>query len=528
MQPEADVARDPDGLAAGSVKGRGSDHRWLPGLVVVVLPVLAELIVGGIRIGGPSLWRDEAATISGSQRSTSAIVAMMANQDAVHGPYYLLMHPVIALGGISATTLRLPSLVAMAIATGLTAALGRRLATASGLPAPQATGLTAGLLLVAVPLTTRYAQEARPYALTTLFAVLTTYALVRAADARWRRWWVVYAAALLLTGLFNLFALLIVAAHGVSLMATRDTDGGTVTVFRRWLTACAAVAVLLGPVLVLSVGQSAQLNWVSAPGLSAVATLARDFAGATLLVPLVAAVALLGCLAGNGVRSRGGLTLTWIALPWLVLPPVALMAVSLVHPVYVERYVLFCLPALAMLTSAGLIWLAVLARRAVAGRGLGRRSADALALTPSVALAVLIVLALAGPQRQIRLATARPDNLRAFSAVVARHELPGDAILYLPWDTEIAGVAYPAPFRLLRDIGAGVTPVGSATLRGLPARPDVMAARLRGVTRVWAVRWAHPLSAGSAAPASLNRLLNQMRVIRRWRIQSLVITLYAS
>ena len=80
-----------------------------------------------------------------------------------------------------------------------------------------------------MPLTTRYAQEARPYALTTLFAVAATYLLVRAAtDGRWP-WWTAYAAAVAVTGLFNLFALLLVVAHGLSLLAaeTRSAFGRT-------------------------------------------------------------------------------------------------------------------------------------------------------------------------------------------------------------------------------------------------------------------------------------------------------------
>src|SRR6266851_3304574 len=497
--------------------------------LVAIIPALAELVVGGYRIGVPSLWRDEAATIAGSQRPLAAIVAMVPNQDAVHGPYYVLMHAVIAAGGISATTLRLPSLLAMSVAVGLTAALGRRLAQASGLPGPRAVGLLAGLALTAVPLTTRYAQEARPYALTTAFAVLATYALVRAvASPRWP-WWVLYAAALLLAGLFSLFSVLIVAAHAVSLWWARSQAGGEVTpqIMRRWLAACLAAAALLAPVAYLSAGQSAQLNWVRRPDLSSAATLLRDFAGATALIPVVAVLALLGCLAANGIQYRGGVTLASIALPWLILPPVVLMAVSFIHPVYVERYVLFSLPALALLTSAGLVGLATVTRRALAGRHLGRRLADVLAVVPSAVLALVVAGAVIGPQREIRQAGARADDLRGVANVIARHERPRDAILYLPRDAELVGVAYPAPFRRLRDIGQAKSPVASATLRGLPASPRVVAARLASVRRVWVVQWAHPLSRSSAAPAGLSRLLDGLRLIGRWQVQSVVLRLFA-
>jgi len=212
------VGHDQAGPEAAGQQERAGGSR-VPGWLVPAVTAVAELVVGGYRIAGPSLWRDEAATISGSQRPAGAIWALVRNQDAVHGLYYLLMHVVIAAGGTSETMLRLPSLVAMSAAVAVTAVLGRRLARSTGLPRPELVGLLAGALLIAVPLTTRYAQEARPYALTTLFAVLATYLLLRGAASGRRSWWAGYAAALALTGLFNLFAVLLAAAHGVSLVA---------------------------------------------------------------------------------------------------------------------------------------------------------------------------------------------------------------------------------------------------------------------------------------------------------------------
>lgn len=506
---------------AGDDQPRLSWPDRLPGWLLIVVPALAELIVGGYRISGPSLWRDEAATISGSTRPLHAIMSLTLHQDAVHGAYYLLMHAVITVAGRTETALRLPSLIAMCLAAGLTAALGRRLAQCSGLPAPSVTGLLAGLLLVVVPLTTRYAQEARPYALTTLFAVLATYLLVRAAASGGWPWWAGYAAALTLTGLVNLFAVLLAAAHGLTLLRART--GGA---FRRWLAASVVAAVLLVPLLVLSLRQSAQLNWVTRPDPSTVATLIRDFSGVTLLIPVVALLGTLGCAASAGLRRGRGLTLAVVALPWLVVPPAALIAVSLVHPVYVERYVVFCLPALSLLVAAGLVWLTRLTGEAAAKRGVAAGRRPLLAVLPSCLLAVAIVAALAGPQQAIRLPSARADNLRAVAAVLAAHEHAGDAILYLPWDTAVISWAYPGPYAGLRDAGLGQAPGASATLRGLPAAPGVVSARLRMVSRVWTVQWSQPLP--SAGPVRTDLVTaSGMRLIRSWRVASVLLSLYA-
>ncbi len=526
--------------ASGSLAAKAWTRR-VRGWPVVVVPFLAELIAGGYRIGVPSLWRDEAATISGSQRPLGAIIDLTLHQDAVHGAYYLLMHAVISAGGISATVLRLPSLIAMALAAGLLAALGRRLAAASGLPWPAAAGLLAGLALALVPITTRYAQEARPYALTSLTAVLATYLLVRAVPAgRWP-WWASYAAALALTGYFNLFAVALALAHGVSLLLARgqakagDVPAGpggpglvTFGTLRAWVLSCLAAAVALGPMAVLALLQSGQLNWVTSPDLSTVATLIRDFAGAALAIPLVALLAVLGWVAGPGLARGRGLVLAVVALPWLILPPVVLLAVSLADPLYVERYVIFCLPALSLLVGAGLTWLVKLTGEAVSQRGAAAGRSRALAFLPSAVLAVAMVAALAGPQQAIRQPASRADNLRALAAVIGARERPGDAIWYLPWDTALVGMAYPAPFARLRDIGLGRSPIASATLRGLPASQPTVAGRLRTVRRVWTVQWTPSQPSVGPAGAGSTRLLTAdgFRLVRRWRIESVFLSLY--
>ena len=85
------------------------------------------------------------------------------------------------------------------------------------------------MVFATAPFMTYYAQMARSYAIVTMFATIATYLLIRAyPDGRWR-WWSAYAAAVALTGLFNLFGLLILAAHGVTLLLTdaRGRRAGT-------------------------------------------------------------------------------------------------------------------------------------------------------------------------------------------------------------------------------------------------------------------------------------------------------------
>ncbi len=187
--------------------------RALPGWAVWVTPGLLTLVVTLAGIGHAQPWRDELATWSAATRPLSDLARMTRTIDAVTGPYYLLMHGWTAIAGTSPTALRLPSALAMAVAAALTARLGAVLVG-------RRAGLLAGLLFAVLPVTSRYGQEARPYALATLLAVLATLLLVEALRRpTWRRW-AGYAAAVAALGLLHLVALTLLAAHAVVVLLT--------------------------------------------------------------------------------------------------------------------------------------------------------------------------------------------------------------------------------------------------------------------------------------------------------------------
>ncbi|MGI9006135.1 MAG: glycosyltransferase family 39 protein [Streptosporangiaceae bacterium] len=493
----------------------------------MLVPVLAELLIGGYKIEVPSFWRDEGYTITGSQRPVSAIFSLVQHQDAFHGLYLLMMHPIIAVFGRSEYALRVPSLIAMSLAAGLIAALARRLALATALPAPAAVGLLAGLLMVALPQTTRYAQEGRPYALTVLFAVLTTYLLIVAAGRTGWRWWALYSVALLILGLFDLAAVLLAGTHGISLLLARRRDGLAAGVLRRWLVACAAAAAVMSPILVFSARQSGQLDWVQPPNLQSLMGLLQSFAGTTALIAVAVVLGVLGSIGGLGLRPGGGLTIPVICLPWFSIPPAVVMIVSLVHPFYVFRYILFSLPGLVIVEAAGLVWLVTVTRRWLARQWTPLRAAR-WSFVPSAVLAAVVLAAVAGPQAATRLNSSRADNLRAIASILAANERPGDAVLYLPRLTAVIGRAYPDPFDQLRDIGERTGPIPSGTLLGIPAPPGVVAARLHGVHRIWTVEWVHPLAPDSVPPPNLVRLLTPLRMAGSWLIQSVLLILYVA
>jgi mannosyltransferase len=450
-------------------------------------------------IGGASFWRDEAATLSAAHRPLPGLAGLLGRMDAVHGAYYLLMWVVVRLAGSSEAAARMPSALAMAAAAGLTAALGRRLVSARA-------GTLAGLVVAALPAVSWFGQDARPFAAETAAAVAASYALARVLAApagRPRRAWLArYAAALVLLGLSNLLGLLLVPAHGATLAAVRD--GRAREQWRGWLTAVAAALAALTPLAVLAWAQRGQIGWLHRPGLAALATLGR-LLGPPATWLAVATVLACGCVLS---ASRGRLRRDWpprlaaFCLPWLALPPAALLTVSQFgQPVYAFRYVVFCIPALALLAGAGLA-------------ALGRAGA----------LAGLALIAVLGLPSQLgeRAPAGHGDNIRLLDQVLARERRPGDGLIYLGGPgLRTFAAAYPFGLSQLRDLTLGTSPAASKTISGRNAPAGVVRTRLTTVTRVWAVAANRPLP----APAAFRQL--GFRLVRQWRISDIWLWLYA-
>jgi mannosyltransferase len=329
--------------------------------------------------------------------------------------------------------------------------------------------------------------------------------------------------------------LLLVAAHGVTLLLDRGRSH-----LRPWRAAVAAAVAVLSPLIFLGYREDQALGWVTRPGVGTLAALVSDFAGSRQLITLVIATAVCGVVSGRaaGSRSAGGpgpdgpeagrgpeVTVVTVALPWLVLPPFTLLAVSVVRPVYVERYVVFGQPALALLSSAGVAWLAGL----VAASQVGRRI-PALAWSAPLAIAAVLAAMIIGPQRAARLTSARPDNLRAVSAVVAARERPGDAILYIPSDARVVSTGYPAPFRRLRDLALKEPAAASDTLTGVEVPAPALAGRSASIRRLWLIQWADQMSVPPGGETGREKLAlaRGMHLIRRWTVQSVVLSLYAA
>jgi mannosyltransferase len=297
-----------------------------------------------------------------------------------------------------------------------------------------------------------------------------------------------------------------------------------------WLAAGLAAGLLLVPLVIMAYAQRNALSWMTASasiGRDTVA-LAHFWAGSAGLVWPVAGLAALGVIASAAAGPRS-LSPATVALPWLVAPPAILLAVSTTHPVYDQRYVEFCLPALAICVGAGLTWLGRLAALA-----LGRR-ARWLAWLPAVAAAAALAAALQPADAVVRQPSYRPDDLEYESQLIAANAKPGDIVFFIPINDRIVSMPFPGPWQRLRDIALAESPVASDTLYGTDVSPAELRQRFTHVTRVWVVSSSEVpeaayLASAQATPLDQEEfaLVGAMRQVRRWRDGDTELTLYAA
>ena len=504
------VAIHSRGRPTADVAGRRQrGRRW-----TLALPPLATLTVVLAGIGSASFWRDEAATLTATRRSLPELLRMLRHVDAVHGTYYLMMWPVVHLFGTSEFVMRFPSAVAMTMAAFGVALIGRRLGS-------WPTGLLAGLVFATLPMTSRYGQEARSYALVTAVAVLASYLLIRLIEEPGRRWLIPYGAALTALGLLNFFALLIIPAHAVSLTAWRRRAARSGT-GRGWPVAAAAACAAVLPIAALAWSERQQLAWLMRPRLADVFALVTMITGSGAAFLLVAALCIAGATdrdrhgagatdrgqRGAGTTDRGqrgrtgraaGRSAIWLAGPWLVMPVCLLMSVSEIKPVYVDRYVVFCLPAVALLAGAGLT---------IQGK-----------YWRIAALSMLVLLALP-MQHAIRQPWGHGDDIKAAARLLRVLARPGDAVVYRKPGARDIGAGYRYGFTKLRDVGLAKSAVAAGNLSGTEIPVATIERRLRTAERVWVVHVGYaPAGPMLVRPA-------RFRLIGKWFVNDIALRLY--
>jgi mannosyltransferase len=487
----------PAAEGAGPARGAGwaaTGARWAP--VVAAAATMACFGVWGLARYS-AMGNDEVASRWAASLSLGQLAHLLRHIDAVHGMYYLLLHGWMA-AGTSPAVLRIPSVIGMSAAAALLVILGRRL-TGSGWA-----GLFAGLIMATTTSVSFYAQTARSYALVFACVLGQTLALLSVLDAekagaggrRIARGWLFYGALVTVGGYLNEMALLVLAAHAVTIAAARCGRRAA----RHWAVTAALSIALLTPVLILGGLQHASASWIGPPDLYQVRLLYHDYFGATfasaLLVGACAVVAVLpgprwrrwggwaptgaGARAATPWRSIGGVGLVSVAVPLLLVPAVILLLESVVaQPLFQDRYVQYGEAGAALLAGAGAYrvgrWLAAAVRR------------RELILVPGVAVCVCVLLLQLSAQRGARTPESRAFNFGGPSFYVGTHAHRGDGVLFMDSFYRKAELGYPDEFRKTSDLALAGSPSATASYVGANKPFAAIRPLMLRYPRIWVI-----------------------------------------
>lgn len=342
-------------------------------LTVAVAAVLCAAL-GAYRVGDRSLWMDEAFSWSTADRSWGDLFHLIRGAEANGALYSLFLKPWIGLDEAEGW-MRLPSVLFMAATVPLVYLIGRRLLD-------QRDAVLAAVLFAVNGSVIMFAQQVRGYALVSLLAALSWWCFVtditdtRRTSNRPAWWWAILSVAL---AYGHVVATLIPVAQLVSLVwVDRPVER-----LRERVGPIALWIVGLVP-LALSLRGNDEIQGLLSLRLGVFRDVLYTLTGRSGVAGVVM-VGVLGAIGGFDLWRRAldgrGTVDGWrsgVVLTWVVVPPVLLLAVSLVQPLLIGRYLLICLPGIVLVVARG-AWLA-----ATAIGGLARWTVPALTVAVSL------------------------------------------------------------------------------------------------------------------------------------------------
>ena len=324
--------------------------------VLVLLLLLAAWAWRLHGLDAQSLWRDETDSLRFATRPLAQVLGNFT-RPGENGPlYFLLLRPWLTLAGHSEYALRFPSALAGLLALPLILVWGRRLFALD-------VGLLAALLLAVNPYHLWYSQEAKMYALLVVVVMLALWAFAQALRrGGWWRWliWLALSSACLYV---HVLGVLVLPVQMVWFLVTPQWR-------RRWRSYVVALAVLVLPYVPLVWWQWALLTnpdfRTGHPFVPLDQLLLTIWSAQIQGIPqrpsaLVLAPPIFLLLAALFLKPRQETHLPepevtrprLLCLSWWLIPVLGVFLISLVTPIFTDRYVIWVLPALLLLLALG-------------------------------------------------------------------------------------------------------------------------------------------------------------------------------
>ena len=327
----------------------------------MILPLLvAATVIRFLYLAGKPFWFDEGFSVEVARIRWSDFLHLLWWREANMALYYFLLRIWLHFGQgpffIRSLSVLMAAATLPAIYWLARLLYDRRVA------------LIAAALFTFNAYNVRYAQEARSYALFLLLATLSSGFLISFLRQPRRRNWLGYVLVSILAVYAHFYALLLVVVQWLAVrwlgninQSPDESSPRPAQLRRAWIAIGLAVLPLL--IFVAKTG-AGPIRWIPRPGLRGVLEFYEHLAGGNNWVLLVIYTA--ACVGAvlplrkqlfTGGQSRETCWETWRAqflVIWLFFPVALTILLSFARPVFLGRYMIFCLPALLILVAAGL------------------------------------------------------------------------------------------------------------------------------------------------------------------------------
>jgi 4-amino-4-deoxy-L-arabinose transferase-like glycosyltransferase len=328
-------------------------RKQLFGVTYITFAILVAVTVAAFALrlhflGHNSLWWDELASVHRSGSDWESYWTWQLNQESLNMVLYHLVLRWWLYLAESDFAIRTLSVISGGVTVIAVFILGQRLFDAR-------TGLIAATILAVHSFHIEFSQEARGYSLLGMLCSLSTCQFVRSIERPSWRNWAGYALFSVLAGYTHFFGPLVLLAHAGSLVFLSPRA----VPWQKSLVSWAVIGLLLAPLFYNALLRSiAQDLPRPEDGLYQFAILFTGNGGIPLLVVyLIPILAALVFAIRKWLSSWGSLE-SWryaLLFAWFLVPTLLAWAVStFIEPTFRSIYLLGSLPALVLLTAAGI------------------------------------------------------------------------------------------------------------------------------------------------------------------------------
>ena len=435
---DATAGSAPSQTAVGSSSSSTLHPTWFDACALFVILVVAAALRFHW-LAAKSFWFDEGVSVAIARLDWYNFARILWRREANMSLYYLLLRYWLHFGG-SEFLVRSLSVIFAVASIPVVYLLGRRVFDSR-------VGLFAAALLATNAYHVQYSQDARSYSLMVLLCSLSSFYFVESLREPSHRNRTAYILTSALAVYAQFFSLLLLLAQWLSLtMLDRNQIPRQNKNDWRW------IALSVAPVIAFVATTGAgPLRWVQRPGWHDLWLFGLHLTGSRGPLLLFGCAASCIAAAAHLWPARKIRRVSWeswryrFLLCWLFFPAISTLAVSLIKPLFVARYFIFCLPALVLLVASGLTrlrsnWL-------IAGF-----------------LSVMLILSLRGTAAYYKQdIDIQRDDWRDATKYLLSHAEPGDALLFhvpmgrMPYEFYVSVLGSPALLVLYPNHGDRLT-----------------------------------------------------------------------